>query len=86
MWHQNVTFENCSISSTNSPIQTLTSNGATCTITLKNSVFEVTNSVPIITGGSGETIAVKVFGISSNATSISNQSGTGHTITLNTNY
>ncbi|WP_291122808.1 hypothetical protein [Flavobacterium sp. UBA6046] len=81
-------FENCYIKSTNSPI-VLNSNGGTygwAWIDIRNSVFEVVNAVPLVTGGAGQTVAMKVVGISSNCTVLSDQSGTGVTVTQFTNY
>jgi len=80
----NLVFENCSIKSTNSPI-TITAPGTTA-IELKSSAFEVVNAVPLITGGAGGTNTVKIAGVSTNATAISDQNGTGVTVTQFTNY
>jgi len=71
-------IENSSIKSTNSPIAFQYQGSGS--VTLKNSVFEVVNSVPLITCGAGETRTVKVTQISSNATMISDQEGTGVTV------
>lgn len=77
-------IENSSIKSTNSPIAfQYQGNGS---VTLKNSVFEVVNAVPLITCGVSENRSVKIAGISTNATILSEQIGTGVTITQFTNY
>jgi hypothetical protein len=80
----NLVFENCSIKSTNSPI-TITAPGTTA-IELKSSAFEVVNAVPLITGGASGTNTVKIAGVSTNATMLSDQNGTGVTVTQFTNY
>jgi hypothetical protein len=80
----NLVFENCSIKSTNSPI-TITAPGTTA-IELKSSAFEVVSVVPLITGGAGGTNTVKIAGVSTNATMLSDQNGTGVTVTQFANY
>lgn len=77
------TVENSSIKSTNSPFAFTV--GAVI-ITLKNSSFEVVNAVPLCTGGNSSGKTVKIAGISTNATVISDQAGTGVTVTQMTNY
>ena len=76
-----LTVENTNIKSTNSPFTFLTGNGSG-SLTLKNSTFEMTNSVPLITGGAGDTRQVYIQDISHNGTVISDQEGTGVTVTV----
>jgi len=77
----NLIFENCSIKSTNSPITLVTSAG-TSTIEIKNCAFEVVNAVPLVTGGAGGTNTLKIAGLSTNATVLSDQNGTGVTVNV----
>jgi hypothetical protein len=78
----NLIFENCVIKSTNSPI-TLTG-GATYSNSyeIKNSIFEVVNAVPLVTGGASGTNTLKIAGVSTNATMLSDQNGTGVTVNV----
>jgi len=80
-----VSFENCSIKSTNSPI-IITAGAFSNVLELKNSAFEVVNAVPLVTGGAGGTNTLKIAGVSTNATMLSDQNGTGVTVTQYTNY
>jgi hypothetical protein len=81
-------FENCFIRSTNAPIVILNNSGTYgwANIIAKKSVFEVVNAVPLVTGGAGQTVTMKVMGITTNATALSDQAGTGVTVTQMTNY
>lgn len=80
-------FENCSITSTNSPLNIDSDNNTPRIITIKNCSFEVVNAVPLCTGGASPRIAtIKIAGLSTNATLISDQIGTGVTVTQMTNY
>uniref|UniRef100_UPI003751D8C6 hypothetical protein n=1 Tax=Flavobacterium sp. TaxID=239 RepID=UPI003751D8C6 len=80
----NISFENCSIKALNSPI-TFGDYGLG-SLTIKNSSFEVVNAVPLVTGGAGIGKTIKIAGLSTNATMISDQNGTGVTVTQFTNY
>ena len=80
-----VYIDNSSITSTNSPLEFWTGNGHG-NITVKNSTFEVVNTVPLCTGGASDSRTLKVAGISTNATMLSDQDGTGVTVTQFTNY
>jgi hypothetical protein len=82
-YESNLVFENCSIISTNSPIKLFSGVG---TLKIKNSAFEVINAVPLVTGGAASGKTIKISGVSSNATMLSDQNGTGVTITQFTNY
>ena len=77
----NLLFENCSIISTNALIRIYNGSGA---IIMKNSTFEVINSVPLCAGGASSSKTIKIVGISTNATVISDQ--TGVTVLTFTNY
>jgi len=79
-------FENCSIKSNNSPITLIGGGTYNLALILKSSVFEVVNAVPLVTGGASSGDTIKVGGISTNATMISDQAGTGVTVTQFTNY
>lgn len=85
-----VYIENSSIKSTNSPFAFQGTGSLSISgITLKNSTFEVVNAVPLVTGGSTAVSGnhtLKVGGISTNATVLSDQAGTGVTVTQYTNY
>jgi len=80
-----ISFENCSIKSTNSPLGVVT-NVSGGNFIIKNSTFEVVNAVPLMTGGAGGTRTLTIAGVSTNATMLSDQSGTGVTVTQFTNY
>jgi hypothetical protein len=68
----NITIENSSIKSLNSPLEFWHANSNT-TITLKNSSFEVVNAVTLIGGfNNGTASKIKISGVSTNATSITN--------------
>jgi hypothetical protein len=79
-------FENCCIKSNNSPITIVGGANSAAIIEVKNTTFEVVNALPLITGGAGGNNTVKIAGISTNATMLSNQNGTGVTVTQFTNY
>jgi hypothetical protein len=79
----NISFENCSIKSTNSPIRLFDGTGK---LTLKNSTFEVVNAVPLVTGGASSGKTIKIGGVSTNASVLSDQIGSGITINQFTNY
>lgn len=73
-------IENSIIKSTNSPINLGNNSGGN--VILKNSSFEVVNSVPLM-NSTGTTVAtMKIEGVSHNATSLSNQEGAGVTVTI----
>jgi hypothetical protein len=76
-----ISFENCSIKSTNSPLGVATPVG-TGNFLVKNTTFEVVNAVPLMLGGAGGTRTLTVAGLSTNATMLSDQNGTGVTVTV----
>ncbi len=80
-----ITVENSFIKSLNSPLGFYTGFGSGG-IQLRNSSFEVVNAVPLVTGGTGDTRALHISGISTNATMLSDAVGVGVTITQFTNY
>ena len=84
--HGNVFFENCSIKSTNSPITLGGGTTYNSRVEIKNSTFEVVNAVPLVTGGASSGDTLKIAGVSTNSTMLSDQSGTGVTVTQFTNY
>jgi len=84
--HGNVIFENCSIKSTNSPITLGGGTTYNSGVEIKNSTFEVVNAVPLVTGGASSGDTLKIAGVSTNATMLSDQNGTGVTVTQFTNY
>lgn len=85
-----VYVDNSSMKSTNSLFAFQSTGSASISaITVKNSTFEVVNAVPLVTGGSTAVSGnhtLKVGGISTNATMLSDQNGTGVTVTQYTNY
>jgi hypothetical protein len=81
--NSNLFFENCSIKSINSPIRILAGTG---NLEIKNSTFEVVNTVPLVTGGASSGKTIKIGGVSTNASVLSDQIGSGITINQFTNY
>ncbi|MFV8370878.1 hypothetical protein [Flavobacterium sp. LB2P74] len=80
-----VTVENSSIKSLNSPLKFFGGNG-NGVITLKNSSFEMVNPQALVTDSGGATRTLKISGISTNATALSDQIGNGIILTQHTNY
>jgi len=76
-----ISFENCSVKSTNSPLGVVT-NVSGGNFIIKNSTFEVVNAVPLMTGGAGGTRTLTIAGVSTNATMLSDQNGTGVTVNV----
>lgn len=80
-----ITVENSSIKSLNSPLKFFGGNGNGI-ITLKNSSFELVNPQALVTDSGGALRTLLVSGISTNATSLSDQIGNGIILTQHTNY
>lgn len=79
-----VSIENCSLKSNGIILDVL--NSMSGSISIKNSSVEMVTPSILCNGGAGGTWALKISALSTNATALSNQIGTGVTVTQTTNY